>query len=153
MIVQQVIAHIRGVEPGILTAQHPRKSRCRAADDPRLVLQEHKNLAALTGSIHIALDRHAPIRGLVRLGIAAATGPFDRPSHHRRAVRIELLQSQTSGCAAHAVHSVLDAFFHSKHRTANVDLEADGSALMADDSGFHGRQHLSVTDDNEQYRL
>ena len=72
--------------------------------------------------------------------MAAATGPFDRPGHHRRTVRIEWLQSQASGGAAQVIHSVLDAFFHGKHSTANVDvdLEADGSALMADDGGFHG---------------
>ena len=33
-------------------AQHPGKSRCRAADDLRLVLQGYKDLAALTGLIH-----------------------------------------------------------------------------------------------------
>ena len=52
-----------------MSEQHPGKSRCRAADDPRLVFQEHKDLAALTGLIHIALDRHATPATTRRTGL------------------------------------------------------------------------------------
>ena len=60
-VAPQVITQTRGAPPGLLAAPHSGKSRCRAADTPRLVLQGHKNLAALGDLAHIALDRHATV--------------------------------------------------------------------------------------------
>ena len=65
----------------------------------------------------------------VALGGALARGGGGRIRRHRQT---EVRVGQAGRRAPHIIHSILDAFFHVKQRTANVDvnLEADGSAFF-----------------------
>src|SRR5260221_13342716 len=90
MVLTQILACQRAAHGGVLESAHPSKTRRRAVDNPRLLIQRTKGFAAITTLIDMSRHPDISVRTLIILIHLSFAGQLNPAELDRTSIGIKI---------------------------------------------------------------